>query len=244
MIRLEERAMANTRELVDDLVVANRILFDQAVLDGFGHVSVRDDRNPDRFWLARSMAAGLVTAEDVMEFDYDGAAVDPKGRASFLERFIHAEIYRARRDVQAVVHSHSPNLIPFGVTPVPLQPIYHMTGFLAEGVPVFEIRQFAGEETNMLITDGKLGKALAQTLGKKPVALMRGHGSIAVGFSLRQAVYRAIYMEMNARLQSEAMRLGPVNYLTAGEAKGGAEVNDRMLERPWALWKRKAMATG
>src|ERR1700685_3385637 len=106
MIRLEERAMANTRELVDDLVVANRILFDQAVLDGFGHVSVRDDRNPNRFWLARRLAAGLVTAEDVMEFDYDGAAVDPKGRASFLERFIHAEIYRARRDVQAVVHSH------------------------------------------------------------------------------------------------------------------------------------------
>jgi len=236
--------MAMSGELVDDLVVANRILFDQAVLDGFGHVSVRDDRNPDRFLLARSMAAGLVTAEDVMELDYDGTPVDPRGRAVFLERFIHAEIYRARRDVQAVIHSHSPNLIPFGVTAVPLQPIYHMTGFLAEGVPVFEIRQFAGEETNMLITDGKLGKALAQTLGRKPVALMRGHGSIAVGASLRQAVYRAIYMEMNARLQSEAMRLGPVNYLTAGEAKGGAEVNDRMLERPWALWKRKAMGTG
>jgi HCOMODA/2-hydroxy-3-carboxy-muconic semialdehyde decarboxylase len=231
-------------EIVEDLVVANRILFHEGVLDGFGHASVRDERNPERFLLARSMAAGLVTAEDIMEFDYDGSPVDPRGRAVFLERFIHAEIYRARRDVRAVVHSHSPNLIPFGVTPVPLQPIYHMTGFLGEGVPVFEIRQFAGEDTNMLITDGKLGRALAETLGQKPVALMRGHGSIAVGISLRQSVYRAIYMEMNARLQSEAMRLGPVNYLTPGEAKGGAEANDRLLERPWALWKRRAMAAG
>ncbi|HXP30947.1 MAG TPA: class II aldolase/adducin family protein [Stellaceae bacterium] len=235
--------MANS-EIVDDLVVANRILFHEGVLDGFGHASVRDERNPERFLLARSMAAGLVTAEDIMEFDYDGTPLDPRGRAVFLERFIHAEIYRARRDVRAVVHSHSPNLIPFGVTPVPLQPIYHMTGFLGEGVPVFEIRQFAGEDTNMLITDGKLGRALAETLGQKPVALMRGHGSIAVGVSLRQSVYRAIYMEMNARLQSEAMRLGPVNYLTPGEAKGGAEANDRLLERPWALWKRRAMAAG
>lgn len=229
------------RELVEDLVVANRILFDQAVLDGFGHVSVRDDRTPDRFLLARSMAAGLVTAEDILEFDLDGAPVDAKGRAVFLERFIHAEIYRARRDVQAVIHSHSPNLVPFGVTPVALQPIYHMTGFLGEGVPIFEIRHFAGEDTNMLITDGRLGRALAETLGRKPVALMRGHGSVAVGLSLRQAVYRAIYMEMNARLQADAMRLGAVNFLTPGEAKAGAEVNDRMLERPWALWKRKAM---
>ena len=236
--------MAGVSERVEDLVVANRILFDQGVLDGFGHVSVRDERDPGRFLLARSMAAGLVAAEDVMAFDFDGVPIDPRGRAVFLERFIHAEIYRVRPDVQAVVHSHSPNLVPFGVTPAPLRPIYHMTGFLAAGVPVFEIRAVAGENSNMLITDGRLGAALAQTLGDKAVALMRGHGSIAVGQSLRQAVYRAVYMEMNARLQSEAMRLGPVNYLTPGEAAGAAEVNDRMLERPWALWKRKAMGEG
>ncbi len=228
-------------ELVGDLVVANRILFDQNVLDGFGHVSARDDRNPERFLLARSMAAGLVTEEDILEFDLEGAPIDARGRAVFLERFIHSAIYRARPDVQAVVHSHSPNLIPFGVTPAALKPLYHMTGFLGEGVPVFEIRRVAGEDTNMLITDGKLGQALADTLGARAVALMRGHGSVAVGLSLRQAVYRAIYTELNARLQSEAMRLGPVNYLTPGEAKGGAEVNDRMLHRPWELWKRQAL---
>jgi ribulose-5-phosphate 4-epimerase/fuculose-1-phosphate aldolase len=225
----------------DDLVAANRILFSEGVLDGFGHVSLRDPKRPDRFWLARSMAAGLVSAGDLMEFDLDCAPIDARGRAVFLERFIHGEIYRARADVQSVVHSHSPNLVPFGVTPVELKPLYHMTGFLGDGVPVFEIRKVAGRDTNLLITDGRLGRALAKTLGNKPASLMRGHGSVVVGQSLQQAVYRAIYMELNARLQSEAMRLGRVNYLTPGEARAGAEVNDRMLHRPWELWKRKAM---
>jgi ribulose-5-phosphate 4-epimerase/fuculose-1-phosphate aldolase len=229
------------KKLRDDLVAANRILFSEGVLDGFGHVSLRDPKRADRFWLARSMAAGLVAASDLMEFDLDGAPVDARGRPVFLERFIHGEIFRARPDVQAVVHSHSPNLVPFGVTPVALKPLYHMTGFLGEGVPVFEIRKVAGRSTNLLITDGKLGRALAKTLGGKPAALMRGHGSVVTGQSLQQAVYRAIYMELNARLQSEAMRLGRVNYLTPGEARAGAEVNDRMLHRPWELWKRKAL---
>jgi ribulose-5-phosphate 4-epimerase/fuculose-1-phosphate aldolase len=225
----------------DDLVAANRILFSEGVLDGFGHVSLRDPKRPDRFWLARSMAAGLVAGGDLMEFDLDCAPVDARGRAVFLERFIHGEIYRARPDVQSVVHSHSPNLVPFGATPVELKPLYHMTGFLGDGVPVFEIRKVAGRNTNLLITDGRLGRALAKTLGDKPASLMRGHGSVVVGQSLQQSVYRAIYMELNARLQSEAMRLGRVNYLTPGEARAGAEVNDRMLHRPWELWKRKAM---
>jgi ribulose-5-phosphate 4-epimerase/fuculose-1-phosphate aldolase len=231
--------MANA--LVSDLVVANRILFGEGVLDGFGHVSVRDAKKPERFWLARSMAAGLVEARDIMEFDLEGEPFDAKGRAVFLERFIHSAIYRARPDVQSVVHSHSPNLVPFGVTPVSLKPLYHMTGFLGEGVPVFEIRKVAGRNTNLLITDGKLGAALARTLGDKAACLMRGHGSVAVGNSVQQSVYRAVYMELNARLQAEAMRLGRVNFLTPGEARAGAAVNDRMLHRPWELWKRKAM---
>ncbi len=151
------------KTLVADLVAANRILFSEGVLDGFGHVSLRDPDDPRRFWLARSMAAGLVEARDIMEFDLDGAPLDAKGRAVFLERFIHGEILRARPDVQAVVHSHSPNLVPFGATPVKLKPLYHMTGFLGEGVPVFEIRKVAGSATNLLITDNKLGKALPRS---------------------------------------------------------------------------------
>lgn len=227
-------------ERVADLVAANRILFHVGVVDGFGHVSVRHEARPDRFLLARSMAPGLVTADDIMEFDLDGAPVDPRGRAVYLERFIHGEIYRARPDVVSVVHSHSPNVIPFGVTPARLQPIYHMSGFLGVGVPVFDIRRVAGD-TDMLVTSGKLGKALAETLGDKAVALMRGHGSVAVGTSIQHAVYRAFYTEMNAKLQAEAMKLGPVTFLSAEEAVKAAASNEKSLLRPWALWKRQAM---
>jgi HCOMODA/2-hydroxy-3-carboxy-muconic semialdehyde decarboxylase len=227
-------------ERAADLVAANRILFQVGVVDGFGHVSVRHEARPDRFLLARSMAPGLVTADDIMEFDLDGSPIDPRGRAVYLERFIHGEIYRARPEVQSVVHSHSPNVIPFGVTPTRLQPIYHMSGFLGAGVPVFDIRRVAGD-TDMLVTSGALGKALAETLADKSVALMRGHGSVAVGTSIQQAVYRAFYTEMNAKLQAEAMKLGPVTFLSDEEAAKAMASNDKSLLRPWELWKRQAM---
>jgi len=228
--------------LVDELVVANRILFDQGVVDGFGHVSVRSDRNPQRFLLSRSMAPGLVAARDIMEFDLDGNALDARDRAVYLERYIHSEIYKSRADVRAVVHSHSPSVIPFGVTDVPLQPLFHVCGFLGAGAVIFEIRDFAGSATDLLVRDAALGAALARTLGDKPVVLMRGHGSVAVGDSLRQAVFRAVYTEVNARVQADAMRLGPINFLTAEEATRAAATNDLVLARPWDLWKRKAMA--
>jgi ribulose-5-phosphate 4-epimerase/fuculose-1-phosphate aldolase len=159
--------------LIEDLVAANRILYDQSVVDGFGHVSVRHDKNPEHFLLARSMAPGLVTAPDIMEFDRDGNAIDPKGRAVYLERFIHSEIYKARPEVKAVVHSHSPAVIPFGVTSVTLRPVFHLSSFLAGGAPVFEIRDVGGYATDMLIRTPELDAALARTLGAAPVALMR-----------------------------------------------------------------------
>src|SRR3981081_4573987 len=151
-------------QLIEDLVAANRILADQNVLDGYGHVSARHDRDPARFLMSRSLAPELVTAPDIMEYDQDSEPVDPRGRSSYLERFIHGEIYRARPDVQAVVHSHSPSVIPFGVTGTPLQPVFHMSGFLAEGSALFEIREVAGD-TDMLISNGSLGVALAAALG-------------------------------------------------------------------------------
>ena len=227
--------------LVDDLVAANRILFDQGVVDGFGHVSVRSNRDRTRFLLARSMAPGLVTAADIMEFDADARPVDARGRSVYLERFIHSEIYRARSDVKAVVHSHSPAVIPFGVTDAPLRPLFHIAGFLGAGAAIFEIRDVAGAATDLLVRNAALGASLARTLGDRPVALMRGHGSVAVGVSLRQAVFRAIYTEVNARLQADAMRLGSINFLTPEEAACAASTNDAVLERPWDLWKRKAM---
>ena len=230
-------------ELVDDLVSANRILYAERVVDGFGHVSARHPDNPSRFLLSRSMAPALVAPEDIMEHDLDGKAIDARGRRLYLERYIHSEIYRSRPDVQGIVHSHSAAVIPFGVTGTPLRPIIHMTGFLGVPTPVFEIRETAGHRTDMLIRTPALGAALAKKLGPAPVALMRGHGSVVVGVSVKQAVYRAVYAEVNARLQSEAMRLGAVIYLTDEEALSAATANDSQLDRPWALWKDKIKRT-
>ena len=230
--------------LLADLVAANRILYDQGVVDGFGHVSVRHDRNPQHFLLARSMAPGLVTAEDIVEHDGDGeAAVELHGRILYLERYIHSEIYKAHPQVQAVVHSHSPAVIPFGVTKVKLQPIFHLSSFLAFGAPVFEIRDAGGAATDMLIRTPALGAALAQSLGVAPVALMRGHGDVVVGRSLREVVFRAVYTEVNARLEADALRLGggKVAFLNDQEAANATETNAGVINRAWDLWKAEAM---
>ncbi|MBX9741012.1 MAG: class II aldolase/adducin family protein [Beijerinckiaceae bacterium] len=224
--------------VVADLVTANRILFREGVLDAFGHVSVRHDKHPDRFLLARNMAPALVTKDDIVTFDFDGRALDANGRGVYLERFIHAEIYRARPDVMAVVHSHSASVVPFGIVQgLPFRAVCHMGGFIGVCAPVFEIRDVAGDETDLLIRNGMLGAALAQSLGDGNVVLMRGHGSTVVGDRLRQVVFRAVYTETNAKLQSEALRLGPITYLSAGEARTTARVIDMQVDRAWDLWK-------
>jgi len=233
-----EAASSAIRELVD----ANHILFDQGVVDGFGHVSVRHPERSDRFLLSRSMAPALVTEADILEFDLDGNAVVPNGPAGYLERFIHGEIYRKRGDVMAVVHSHSPSVVPFSVvTGTKLRPICHMCGFLSgKGAPIFEIRDFAGPGSDLLITSGKLGAALADSLGEGPAVLMRGHGSTVVGTTLRQAVFRAVYTEIGARLQMEAMRLGPVTYLSEEETIGTTKTISTQYDRSWFLWLKAA----
>jgi HCOMODA/2-hydroxy-3-carboxy-muconic semialdehyde decarboxylase len=224
--------------LIDKLVVANRILHREGVVDGFGHVSARHDQSAHHFLLARSMAPALVRRGDILTFDLNGVAQDGGDPRVYLERFIHAEIYRVRPDVQAVVHSHSPSVIPLGATRQPLRPIFHMSGFLGDGAALFDIRDTAGD-TDMLISNGALGAAMAKALGDRSVVLMRGHGSTVVGESVEQAVYRAIYAEVNARLQIHAMQLGHVTYLTALEAQKAAAMNDRVLSRPWELWVRE-----
>lgn len=230
--------------LIEDLVAANRILYNEGVVDGFGHISVRHDKRPGHFLLARSMAPGLVQAADIMEFDRDGEAVDPQGRTPYLERFIHSEIFKTRPEVQAVVHSHSPSVIPFGVVPVGLQPIYHMSSFLGAGVPVFEIREAGGPATDMLVRNPALGAALATRLGNCAVALLRGHGNVVVGGSIREVVFRAVYTEINARLAADALRLGQgrVTFLNDGEAKAATETNRAQIGRSWDLWKARAQA--
>lgn len=224
--------------LLADLATANRILFKQGVVDGFGHVSARHNKHPDRFLLARNMAPGLVTADDIVTFDLDGRALNANGRAVYLERFIHAEIYRARPDVMAVVHSHSVAVVPFSILKgVPFRAVCHMGGFIGVCAPIFEIRDIAGDASDLLIRNSELGAGVAKTLGNGNVVLMRGHGSTVVGDRLKQAVFRAVYTENNAKLQAEAMRLGPIEALTAGEAETTARVIDTQVDRAWDLWK-------
>jgi HCOMODA/2-hydroxy-3-carboxy-muconic semialdehyde decarboxylase len=222
---------------IDDLVAANHILAMEGVLDGMGHVSVRHPKQPDRFLLARSMAPELVAGADIMEYDLEGHAVDARGRTSYLERFIHSEIYRARPDVNAIVHCHTPSLIPFASSSVPLRAMYHMAAFVALGVPVFDIRKAAGV-TDLLVRDAALGRALAQALGDKSAALMRGHGAVVVGGSIPTVVGRSVYLDINAKAQSQAIALGgTITYVEADEARlRMGDANE--YARAWALWKR------
>lgn len=228
-----------------DLVDANHILFGQGVVDAFGHVSVRDANRPSRFWLSRSCAPGMVTLADLVSFDLDGNAQGDT-RKPYLERFIHAEIYRTRADVNAVVHSHSPAVIPFGIVKgIKLRPVCHMCGFLGADTPVFEIREVAGEGSDLLIRNRELGASLARTLGGDDVVLMRGHGVTVSGGSLKQATFRAIYTDLNAKLQTQALGLGSdITYLTADEAASAAASNDSQIDRAWDFWKRQLASTG
>lgn len=227
--------------LVDDLVAANHILVDQGVLDAFGHVSVRHDQDPSRFLLARNMAPGQVTAADILQFAHDGTPLDAGDRRVYLERFIHGAIYRARPDVMAVVHSHSPSVVPFSVSRrARLRPVCHMSGFLGAGAPLFEIRDTAGPASDLLIRDDRLGRALADTLAGASFVLMRGHGSTTVAPSLKLVVYRAVYAEVNAKLQMQALQLGDPEYLTDGEARAAMDSTEGQVQRPWDLWKEAA----
>jgi HCOMODA/2-hydroxy-3-carboxy-muconic semialdehyde decarboxylase len=231
-------APAALDDLVRDLVSANHILAMENIVDGYGHVSVRHPRNDERFLLARSIAPESVVAADILEYGLDGEPVDLKGKTSYKERYIHSEIYRVRPDVRAVVHCHTPSLIPFGVTKKPLRPMYHQSAFLAAGVPVFEIRD-AGGMTNMLIETVPLGRALAKTLADKPAALMRGHGAVVVADTIVNVVGRSIYLDLNARIQAQAIALGgPITEISAEEARKYAASDN--YGRAWELWKTKA----
>jgi ribulose-5-phosphate 4-epimerase/fuculose-1-phosphate aldolase len=234
------------RDLADDLVAANRTLARLAVLDAFGHVSVRDPRDPRRYLMSRSIAPESVTAADILALDLDSEIVDPRdeGKLLYRERFIHGEIYKARPDVNAVVHSHSPTVVPFTVTRAKLRPLLHNAGFLGLGVPLFEIRKSVGDGTDLMVLTPQLGEDLAKKLGKDAaVVLMRGHGDSVVGPSLPNAVFRAYYTEINARQQLAAVTLGgPINFMTQAEARTANDAMLRASARPWALWRKRTMA--
>jgi ribulose-5-phosphate 4-epimerase/fuculose-1-phosphate aldolase len=237
--RLKAVRRGSRARLRDDLVIANHILSREGVLDAFGHVSARDAATADRFLLSCGLAPELVGAADVMEYDLDSRAPELRRREEYLERFLHGEIYRARPDVHAIVHCHTPSLIPFADSTVSLRPMYHMAAFVAEGVPVFDIRDAAGL-TDMLVRDAPRARALANALGDHPAVLMRGHGAVVVGGTVAAAVGRAIYLDLNARIQAQAVALGGrVNYLDIEEAR---RLPPGDYERAWELWKRLATA--
>ncbi len=235
-------------DMISELVDANRILFHQRIVDAFGHVSARHPQRAERFLLARNVAPGQVTAADILEHRVeDGEAVMADPPRLYLERWIHSEIYKARPDVMAVVHSHSPAVLPFAVAKgARLLPVCHMCGFLGSadgsGPPTFEIRNTAGDASDLLIRNRELGAALARSLGAGRVVLMRGHGSTVVAESVRLAVYRAVYTEVNAKLLLQALPLGEVQALTPGEAEATRIATEGQVDRPWNLWKQLADA--
>jgi len=227
-------------EQLEDLVAANRILAEHGVIDAYGHVSIRSPADPRRYFVARAIAPETVQLEDILEYDLDSTPLDARGRDSVSERFIHGEIYRTRPDVMAVVHNHSPSVVPFSVTGVPMRALFHMAAFVGEGLPNFEIRKVQ-KGTDLLVRTPRLGKALATTLGSKPAALMRGHGSVVVGESLPRAVGRSVYLEMSAKMQMQALALSQkVNYLDEAEVKASMPLQD--YKRAWPMWREKALA--
>ena len=236
----------NIEEAISDLVAANRILAMEGVLDGFGHVSIRDPRDPKCYLMSRSISPALVSADDIIQHDLENNAVQEKDRGAklYYERWIHGEVYKARPDVNAIVHSHSPTVVPFASTKAPLRPLLHNASFLGFGAPVFEIRTVV-ENSDLMISTAELGKAMADTLGATAeVVLLRGHGNVVVGPNIQVAVFRAYYTEINARQQAQAMALGPhdeVVYMNAGECETTDKVMQAVAGRPWQLWKSRVM---
>ena len=229
-------------EALQDLVAAYRILAAHGVIDAYGHVSLRSPRDPQRYYLARSVAPELVAEADLIEYDLDSRPLDAEGRESVKERFIHGEIYRARPEVMCVVHNHSPSVVPFSVTGVPMRALFHMAAFIGEGLPNFEIRDVR-KGTDLLIVDSALGQALARTLAGKLAALMRGHGSVVVGENLPRAVGRSVYLEQSARMQMQALALagagGKITYFDEAEIQASTVRQD--YYRAWPLWRARAL---
>jgi ribulose-5-phosphate 4-epimerase/fuculose-1-phosphate aldolase len=231
--------------LLGDLVIANRILAHEGVLDDFGHVAVRHPERPDRFFVSRSRSPELVSRDDLLEFTLDGVPVDPKGLRPYLESVLHARIFAARPDVQATVHHHCPAVLPYTVVDVPLRPVFHMASVLGGPVPVWDSRDEFGD-TNMLIDDVPRADSLARALGGGTSVLLRNHGATCAAHSLPAVVFVCVRMKDNAELQSRAMAMGTPRYLTEGEARLTSEMlmGERPLDRAWSYWRARAGFSG
>ena len=228
-----------TVEFSANLAAASRILAERGVVDAFGHISHRHPNASNRYFMSRAMAPALVTPDDSIEYSLDSEPCDANGRGSFLERFIHGEIYKARPDIHSVAHSHSPSVIPFGLVDTRMRAMFHNAAFLAAGVPVFDISEKFGV-TDMLVGDGPKGGAFAEVLGDKDIALMRAHGAVACGSTLQLAVFHAVYTEFNARIQHWTAALsggGPIAALDEEEGRLADAPNQMACLRAWGLWR-------
>ena len=232
--------MTKLEAVIDELVTANRILAREGIVDSFGHPSIRHPDRPDRFLLSRARAPDLIEPEDIMEFTLDGTPVNGGNRKPYLERFIHGSIYEARPNVNAVIHNHSPSVIPFGVTKKKLKPLHHMCGCMGHEVPVWDSQTGFGD-TSLLVSSVEMGRDLAKQLGNRPAALMRGHGCVVAAGDIREATYIAYYLEVNAKLQMQAMSMGEVTFLTPGEVDNIIErTGPYSFNRAWENWCRRA----
>jgi ribulose-5-phosphate 4-epimerase/fuculose-1-phosphate aldolase len=231
--------------LTNDLVIANRILANEDVVDAYGHVSVRNPEAPERFFLAHSKSPALVEPGDIVEHTLDGQAYKADPRPLYLERFIHAAIYEARPEVMAVVHAHAEDVLPFTITKAPLRPVIHSGAFIGAEVPVWDIAERFGDRTNLLVTDMAQGRDLAKRLGAHNVALMRGHGFAAAARSLIDVVRMSVYLPRNARVQHKAMQIGELKPLSAGEIQArtagtGYKPQSPETQRAWQYWAQRA----
>jgi ribulose-5-phosphate 4-epimerase/fuculose-1-phosphate aldolase len=240
MRQARRRAMSKLDFILEELVTANRILANEGIVDSFGHVSARHPDNPQHYLLSRARAPERIERGDIIEYTLDGAAIDKNAPAPYMERFIHGAIYEAQPDVQAVVHNHSPSVIPFGVTGRKLKPFLHLCAHIGQEVPTWDSRDAFGD-TTLLVGDMAMGRDLAKLLGARPTTLMRGHGATVVGRTVRHAVFVSVYLEVAAKLQMQAMALGDIKFLSTGEVDKIVErLNDYSLNRAWENWARRA----
>lgn len=235
--------MSAARQTVfKELVIATKILLNEGILDTFGHISARDPDDPTRFFIAQKIAPSLITEDDIQRVNLDGETED--NRPSYLERFIHSEIYKARPDVHCVLHSHSPAVLPYCFVDQPLRPVTHMGAFLGDAVPVYEIRETRGDETDLFGNSPEVCREIAETLGQYPVVLMARHGVVNVGSSIRQVVFRAFYLEQNAAAQTEGLKIGNIKYLSPGEIKTAGSLVGAQIDRGWDHWSQRLRQVG
>ena len=236
--------MIDLSQAIDDLVIANRILAHENVVDGYGHVSFRHPERPDRFFISCSRAPALVERDDIVEAGLDCKPIKPDGRTMYLEAPIHGAVYEARPDVMAVVHNHAHEVIPYSTSRVKLRPIIHSAGVIGIDIPVWDIRDAFGD-TDMLVRNMEQGRDLAKRLGKNRVVLMRGHGCVVAAESLKAAVQTAIYLMVNAKIQTDAMKFGENTFLTDKEvAEIQSKQSPNVIARIWDYWARRCSRPG